>query len=61
MLKEPGTAAAIGTMVRRTPVCRTATSPLTRARLATTISAAVVPGLPPDFYALLHFVFCLEI
>ena len=39
--------AAIGTMMLRTPGSQTVTTLLTRTRIATTITAAVAPGLLP--------------
>ena len=49
-------AAAVGTMMRGTLVCPTATSPLARTRIVAAVSARVAQGLPPELrFALLEF------
>ena len=47
--------AALGTMVRRTLVRRTASAPRAPMLVGAALAVAVALGLPLNFYALLHF------
>jgi hypothetical protein len=48
-VSAPAFAAAIGTMMRRTLVCPTVTTPLTRTRIATTITVRAAQRLPLSY------------